>query len=155
METIRWEGQNFSEVVAPQEEEDKQISVILYATLNPVSRVYFKLSLIGLESNPSLCRGAGNTSVRAVRIRPRMGTDTSTSGVQVCHTQTRSKLRRLAQKLNHDVYNNNDEKTTVAEFWTLLHRVMKVPGSNPVPDPATRNATVYLIARQAKFCDGT
>ena len=103
-------------------------------------RARFKPSLIVLGSNPGLRRGPGNTSVRAVR---------HTSGEQVRHTQTRSNFRRLAQKLNHNVYNNNDRETNVAEFSTLLLCIMRVLGSNLVPDPATRIATVYLITLQA------
>jgi hypothetical protein len=121
--------------------EDQRISVILYATLNPVSRVHFKPSLIGLGSNPGLSRGVGNTSVK--------GQSESDRGEQVRHTQTRSKSRRLARILNHDVYTNNDGETTVEEFLVLLLRIMRVPGSNPMPDPATRIATLYLITLQA------
>jgi len=51
--------------------------------------------------------------------------------------------------LNHDIYNNHDRVTKGAEFLTLLLRIMRVPGSNLVPDPATGIAPVYLITMQA------
>ena len=97
--------------------------------------------MIGLGRNPGLRRGTGNTSVRGVRVPPRLGTDTE--GEQFVTYRPR------AQKWNHNVYKNHDRETKVAEFLTLLLRIMRVPGSNLVPDPATRIATVYLITLQA------
>ena len=38
MEDSRWEGQNFSEVVAPQEEEEEDISSIYYIRYNCMFR---------------------------------------------------------------------------------------------------------------------